>query len=75
MPLPWATSLTPPALPSLELHEDEPFEAHVAEPWSSAGYRASVERAQQHVVSGDVFQVVLAQGFEAPREGLDVLDL
>lgn len=65
----------PPALPSLELHEDEPFEAHVAPPWSSAAFRASVTQAQHHVVAGDIFQVVLAQGFETAREGLDALDL
>ncbi|MCA9710719.1 MAG: anthranilate synthase component I family protein, partial [Myxococcales bacterium] len=65
----------PPALPPLELHEDEPFEARVAPPWSASDYGEAVRRAQQHVVAGDVFQVVLAQGFETPRDGLDPLDL
>ncbi len=65
----------PPALPSLELHEDEPFAAEVAAPWSTEVYLESVKRAQRYVVAGDIFQVVLAQGFEVAREGLDVLDL
>lgn len=65
----------PPALASLELHEDEPFEARVAPPWSSEAFMASVQTAQRYVVAGDIFQVVLAQGFEAPRDGLDPLDL
>ena len=38
-------------------------------------YRRIVETARGHIAAGEVFQVVLAQPFEAPRDGLDALDL
>ncbi len=40
-----------------------------------AEYPGLVRRAKQHIVAGDVFQVVLSQVFEEPRDGLDPLDI
>jgi len=65
----------PPALSPLALHESVPFAAEPAPPWSRAGHLAAVRRAKEHVAAGDVFQVVVAQGFEVPREGVDALDV
>ncbi len=65
----------PPALAPLELHEQLPFAVEPAPPWSREGHLAAVRQAKEHVAAGDVFQVVLAQGFEVPREGVDVLDV
>ncbi|MBC8072769.1 MAG: anthranilate synthase component I family protein, partial [Deltaproteobacteria bacterium] len=36
---------------------------------------AAIARARQHIHAGDVFQVVLSQAFEQPRDGLDPLDV
>lgn len=44
-------------------------------PWSRAGHLAAVERARAYIHAGDAFQVVLSQAFEAPRAGLDPLDV
>jgi anthranilate synthase component I len=65
----------PAALRPLALHEDVPFAAEPAPPWSRDGHLAAVRRAKEHVAAGDVFQVVLAQGFEVPRDGVDALDV
>lgn len=65
----------PPLLAPLQLHEDVPFSAEPAAPWSRDGHLHAVRRAKEHVAAGDVFQVVLAQGFEVPRDGVDDLDV
>lgn len=65
----------PPRLRVLEPDEEVAFEAEPASPWSREGYLRSVRTAKEHVVAGDVFQVVLAQGFEVPRGSTDVLDV
>ncbi|MCB9713754.1 MAG: anthranilate synthase component I family protein [Myxococcales bacterium] len=65
----------PPALRVLEPDEHVPFATEPAPPWSREGYLRSVRAAKEHVVAGDVFQVVLAQGFELPRGDVDVLDV
>jgi anthranilate synthase component 1 len=65
----------PPALRPLALHEDVAFATEPAPPWSRAGHLAAIGRAKQHVAAGDVFQVVLAQGFEVPRRDTDALDV
>ncbi|MEX1363576.1 MAG: anthranilate synthase component I family protein [Nannocystaceae bacterium] len=65
----------PPALQVLEPDPHVAFEAEPAPPWSRPGYLQSIVEAKRHVVAGDVFQVVLAQGFEVPRAGVDVLDV
>ena len=46
-----------------------------APPWTSAGYRAAVAAAKEHIAAGDIFQVVLSQRFVEPREGVDLLDV
>lgn len=65
----------PRRLPPLTLHEDVPFDAEPAAPWSREGHLRAVARAKEYVAAGDVFQVVLAQGFEVPRDGVDELDV
>lgn len=65
----------PAALRPLALCDDVPFACEPAPPWSREGHRAAILRAKEHVAAGDVFQVVLAQGFEVPRDGLDALDV
>ena len=38
-------------------------------------YKASVDRAKEYILAGDVFQVVVSQRFEAPRGGADPFDV
>jgi anthranilate synthase component 1 len=40
-----------------------------------AAFCAAVERAQEHIRAGDIFQVVLSQRFELPAAGVDLLDV
>ena len=40
-----------------------------------ARFREMVERAQEYILAGDVIQVVLSQRLEAPRDGIDPLQL
>ena len=70
-----ALRTAPPALTVLEPNEEVEFSREPAAPWSQAGYLDAVRRAKAHVVDGDVFQVVLAQGFEVARGTTDVLDV
>ncbi|MBX7081517.1 MAG: anthranilate synthase component I family protein [Nannocystaceae bacterium] len=65
-----AVPLPPAALPEVP----EPTAA-VEPPWSRAQHLDAVARAQQHIVRGDVFQVVLSQVFTTPQDGLDPLDV
>ena len=65
----------PPVLGPLEPDEGVDFACEPAAPWTRDGFLASVHKAKEHVVAGDVFQVVLAQGFEVPRGNTDVLDV
>lgn len=65
----------PPALSVLLPDEDVAFGCEPAKPWSQAMFMDTVRTAKQHVIAGDVFQVVLAQGFEVPRDDVDVLDV
>lgn len=66
-----------PGAPTLRLHEPEPsqWEVEPAQPWSRERHIEAVAAAKEHIVSGDVFQVVLSQAFDTPREGLDLLDV
>ncbi|MCB9754363.1 MAG: anthranilate synthase component I family protein [Myxococcales bacterium] len=54
---------------------DPPFSTEAAAPWSSARYRDAVARAQEFIAAGDIFQVVLSQAFDRPRDGLDPLEV
>jgi anthranilate synthase component 1 len=65
----------PASVPELQLHDDAPFSADPAPPFSRAAHLAAVETAKRHIRAGDIFQVVLAQAFEVPREGLPMLDV
>ncbi|MBV1861184.1 MAG: anthranilate synthase component I family protein [Nannocystaceae bacterium] len=66
-----------PAAPTLRLREPDPsaWECEPAEPWSRARHIEAVAAAKEHIVAGDVFQVVLSQAFDTPRAGLDLLDV
>lgn len=56
-----------------------PSDADVSLPPSSFGTRdafcEAVERAQEHIRAGDVFQVVLSQRFAIPSKGVDLFDV
>jgi anthranilate synthase component 1 len=41
--------------------------------WTPDAYCAAVERAQEHIRAGDIFQVILSQRFATPVPGLDPL--
>ncbi len=41
--------------------------------WTEAAYCAAVERAQEHIRAGDIYQVILSQRFATPVPGLDPL--
>jgi len=57
-----------PSLAPLDLHEQVPTPTPVLAPaWAAGSYPAQVVRAKQHIVAGDVFQVVLSQRFDQPR--------
>ncbi len=43
--------------------------------FTRATYCAAVEKAQEHIRAGDIFQVVLSQRFSVPRDGLDPFDV
>jgi anthranilate synthase component 1 len=62
-------------LPRLELVESIDAPAVVAAPYSTQGHLAAVQRARAYIRAGDIFQVVLAQAFETPRDGIDPLDV
>ncbi|MFO7562891.1 MAG: anthranilate synthase component I family protein [Enhygromyxa sp.] len=47
----------------------------LAPAWASGSYATQVTRAQQHIVAGDIFQVVLSQRFDQPRGQLEPLDV
>jgi len=47
----------------------------LAPAWTAGSYAAGVVRGQQHIVAGDVFQIVLSQRFDQPRGELDPLDV
>jgi anthranilate synthase component 1 len=65
-----------PRLAPLALDERIVAPAPVLAPdWSAGSYAAQVVRGQQHIVAGDVFQVVLSQRFDQPRGQLDPLDV
>jgi len=65
----------PPVLGVLEPDEEVEYSTEPAAPWSREGFLDQVRRAKEHVVEGDVFQIVIAQGFEVPRGNIDVLDV
>jgi anthranilate synthase component I len=57
-----------PRLAPLELDERVPAPAPIlASAWTASSYPAQVVRAQQHIVAGDIFQVVLSQRFDQPK--------
>ncbi len=66
-----------PVAPVLALREPAPgtWEAEPAPPWSRERHIEAVALAKEHIVRGDVFQVVLSQAFDVPRDGLDLLDV
>jgi anthranilate synthase component 1 len=41
--------------------------------WSAEAYCQAVERAQEHIRAGDIYQVILSQRFATPVPGLDPL--
>jgi anthranilate synthase component 1 len=41
--------------------------------WTPEAYCAAVERAQEHIRAGDIYQVILSQRFQTPVPGLDPL--
>jgi anthranilate synthase component 1 len=55
-PLPYATAAPPGGRPV------EPLET--TSPWTSDGFRLAVDVAKEHILAGDIFQVVLAQRFD-----------
>ncbi|MCB9566512.1 MAG: anthranilate synthase component I family protein [Myxococcales bacterium] len=65
----------PPALRARELVDAPAPAAEAAPPYSREGFLAAVARAREHIVAGDIFQVVLSQRFEQPRAGLDPLEV
>jgi anthranilate synthase component I len=62
-------------LPELALANDAPFSAEPAPPWSREAHLAAVREAKTLIADGDIFQVVLSQGFDVPRDGIDLLDV
>ncbi len=70
------TELTPPAASEngssrLRWGGGEPPRAS----WERADYLAAVERSKQHILAGDVFQVVVSQRFEVDRGEVDPFDV
>jgi anthranilate synthase component 1 len=59
----------------LDLVEDAGFEAVPTPPWSRAEHLRAVQTAREHIIAGDIFQVVLSQRFDQPRGDLDPLDV
>lgn len=66
-----------PGAPTLRLREPQPeaWQTEPAAPWSRAKHIDAVAVAKEHIAAGDVFQVVLSQAFDTPRDGLDLLDV
>lgn len=65
--------LREPAAPMIA-HEYQVAEPHARSVTGSDKYQAAVERSKQHIIDGDVFQVVISQRFDAPcaADPLDV---
>ena len=59
----------------LPLLDGVSWRAKPAAPWSQEAHLRSVATAREHIVAGDVFQVVLSQGFDVAREDADLLDI
>ena len=57
--------------PALGRAESAPLSSNT----TRAEYKQSVEKAKEFILSGDCFQVVLSQRFEAPRAGADPFDV
>jgi anthranilate synthase component 1 len=55
--------------------DDVDFEMTPTPPWSREGHLQAVQRAREHIIAGDIFQVVLSQRFDQERGGLDPLDV
>jgi anthranilate synthase component 1 len=69
-----------PSLDPLAIAEDsEISEGTLAPAWVRAGgpsrFREHVGEGKKHIAAGDVFQLVLSQRFETPRDDLDPLDV
>jgi anthranilate synthase component I len=62
-------------LPELTLAHDVPFSAEPAPPWNRDAHLAAVREAKRLIAAGDIFQVVLSQGFDVPRHEVDLLDI
>ena len=62
-------------LTELALHGDVPFSAEPAAPWSREAHLEAVREAKSFITAGDIFQVVLSQGFEVERGDVDLLDV
>ncbi|MCR9161990.1 MAG: anthranilate synthase component I family protein [Nannocystaceae bacterium] len=65
------------AAPTLRLREPGAgtWEREPRPPWSRVRHIEAVAKAKEHIAAGDVFQVVLSQAFDTPRDGLDLLDV
>jgi anthranilate synthase component I len=59
-------SLDRPLDKSLTVHEAGPIDVQAKSNTTPEQFKAMVRRAKDYIVAGDVFQVVLAQRFEAP---------
>lgn len=71
-----ARALAEPAeVAPLRLVDDAATSAELASPYTREGHLAAVERAKAYIRAGDIFQVVLAQAFSVPRQGVDMLDV
>lgn len=61
-----------------------PFELHIPKvdaealppsSFSRDAFEASVQKAQEHIRAGDIFQLVLSQRFRTPRQGTSTFDV
>ncbi len=66
---------TPVALPPLRAPDKSIAPATPKSSFDKAGFEAAVVRAQENIRAGDIFQVVLSQRFEVPKDGVDIFDV
>jgi anthranilate synthase component 1 len=65
----------PPPLRAQALRWDPAEPTEPAPPFTRDGFLAGVVQAKEHIKAGDIFQVVLSQRFDQPRDGLDPLSV
>ncbi len=64
-----------PRLPHLEPPDAAAHTPLPASSFDEASFCAAVEKAQEHIRAGDIFQLVLSQRFRVPAAGIDPLDV